>query len=146
MSQPTRIAATEFIHFACGSRFFVRACPDLAVTICLVALGITTAGCQPGGATSPDTPDHSPAKSVSAANPLARASNTHLEGRVGPPVESQTRVWLTDLTETNVSLGSGKLGKHGLAGCVPGGIRIHGISSHHGLGMHAEAHVEYVLD
>ncbi len=56
-----------------------------------------------------------------------------------------TQVWLTDLDETHVEVGAGKLGKHGLAGCVPGPIKISGVASPHALGMRPDGQVEYSL-
>ncbi len=55
-------------------------------------------------------------------------------------------VWLTDLSESNVAVGRGKFGKHGLLGDAPGPIKVSGISSHHGLGLPPDGHVEYTLN
>jgi hypothetical protein len=64
---------------------------------------------------------------------------------VNPSPEAAKRVWLSDLPERNVKVGYGSFGKNGQAGFEPGSFTTQDCSCEHGLGTHADSHVEYVL-
>jgi hypothetical protein len=55
------------------------------------------------------------------------------------------RVWLSDLPERNAQVGWGKFGKGGSLGFSDLKITFNGVPAPHGLGMHADARVDYDL-
>ena len=60
-------------------------------------------------------------------------------------VPRSPKIWLSDLPEQDAKVGWGKFGKNGWAGFEPLPITIRAASSHHGLGMHPDANVQYTL-
>jgi hypothetical protein len=76
---------------------------------------------------------------------MKRKQQSQRPAVVKPVKPPEIRDWLCDLDERNVVVASESFGKKGLAGFAPGAIVINGIPSHHGLGMRANAHVEYQL-
>jgi WD40 repeat protein len=61
------------------------------------------------------------------------------------PDSADDRVWLCDLPETDVKVGSGQFGKKGRAGFEDTPIELNGIPSPHGLGAHPDSTVSYEL-
>ncbi|HEV2969689.1 MAG TPA: NPCBM/NEW2 domain-containing protein [Pirellulales bacterium] len=153
MSRRSRIAAVEFGRLLAELRRSAGAVGRLTMAICLAAIGMAPIGCQRAPEAAAETRANStPNAAVKGGGDKPAEDGTPTAEDPAPevdinsaPIRPPTRVWLSDLEETNVSVGAGKFGKHGLAGCAPGVVRINGISSHHGLGMHADAHVEYSL-
>jgi hypothetical protein len=95
----------------------------------------------PDGTLSPEA-----RRRVAALEAKMKAQQLSQLPAIVKPVEpAEVRDWLCDLDEQNVVVASGRFGKNGLAGSAPGAILINSIPSHHGLGMRANAHVEYQL-
>ena len=99
--------------------------PRLALVVCGAALLLPdgSAGFQRSSAAWAQQP---PAGQADAKVEQATAANPHADYQ-----------WLSDLAEENARVGWGEFGKGGVLG---------GVKSPHGLSMHADASVEYVLD
>jgi NPCBM/NEW2 domain/Domain of unknown function (DUF4034) len=156
-----RAAAVASTRGPTGFQFFRGGLVFPLAPICLIAFVVGPLGCGAAPDALPNVPPvdqqrpaaaKAPAIEGRQSAPVARAPTNPVPRRTipaapspaAPVVAAFERVWLCDLQETNVSVASGQFGK-GLAGCAPGAIRINGTSSHHGLGMRADAHVEYAL-
>ena len=113
----------------------------LAVQAVCVSLALGQTGQKDA---APQTKAETPA---SPSNPAQKPRDAGSPSSDSPPTPAWPgqRVWLSELQERNAQAGWGKFGKGGSLGFSDLKITFNGVPAPHGLGMHADASVDYDL-